>query len=64
MRSGPDLRERVLRETPLGYFADPREIASIAAFLASDDAQLHHRGDHRGERRLVHRLRVSEIRRL
>lgn len=34
----PDLRERVLRETPLGYFADPREIASIAVFLASDDA--------------------------
>jgi NAD(P)-dependent dehydrogenase (short-subunit alcohol dehydrogenase family) len=28
----------VLRETPLGYFADPREIASIALFLASDDA--------------------------
>jgi NAD(P)-dependent dehydrogenase (short-subunit alcohol dehydrogenase family) len=35
----PDLRERVLRETPLGYFADPREIASIAVFLASDDAR-------------------------
>jgi NAD(P)-dependent dehydrogenase (short-subunit alcohol dehydrogenase family) len=34
----PELRERVLRETPLGYFADPREIASIAVFLASEDA--------------------------
>lgn len=34
----PNLRERVLRETPLGYFADPREIAGIAVFLASDDA--------------------------
>lgn len=33
-----DLRERVMRETPLGYFADPREIASIAVFLASDDS--------------------------
>jgi len=33
-----DLRERVMRETPLGYFADPREIASVAVFLASDDA--------------------------
>lgn len=32
------LRDRVLSETPLGYFADPREIASIAVFLASDDA--------------------------
>jgi NAD(P)-dependent dehydrogenase (short-subunit alcohol dehydrogenase family) len=34
----PDLRDRVLSETPLGYFAEPREIASIALFLASDDA--------------------------
>jgi NAD(P)-dependent dehydrogenase (short-subunit alcohol dehydrogenase family) len=32
------LRDRVLSETPLGYFADPKEIASIAVFLASDDA--------------------------
>ena len=30
----PRLRDRVLRETPLGYFADPKEIASIAVFLA------------------------------
>lgn len=34
----PALRERVLRETPLGYFCDPSEIASIAVFLASSDA--------------------------
>jgi NAD(P)-dependent dehydrogenase (short-subunit alcohol dehydrogenase family) len=34
----PSLRDRVLSETPLGYFADPKEIASIAVFLASDDA--------------------------
>ena len=34
----PDLKERVYRETPLGYFAAPREMASIAVFLASDDA--------------------------
>jgi NAD(P)-dependent dehydrogenase (short-subunit alcohol dehydrogenase family) len=32
------LGERVLRETPIGYFADPSEMASIAVFLASDDA--------------------------
>ena len=32
------LGERVLRETPLGYFAEPSEMASIAVFLASDDA--------------------------
>jgi 3-oxoacyl-[acyl-carrier protein] reductase len=34
----PQTRDRVMRETALGYFADPREIASIALFLASDDA--------------------------
>jgi NAD(P)-dependent dehydrogenase (short-subunit alcohol dehydrogenase family) len=34
----PEVRERVLRETPLGYFAAPAEIASIAVFLASKDA--------------------------
>lgn len=33
-----ELKERVIRETPLGYFAEPEEIASIAVFLASDDA--------------------------
>lgn len=32
------LGERVLRETPLGYFAEPSEMANIAVFLASDDA--------------------------
>jgi 3-oxoacyl-[acyl-carrier protein] reductase len=34
----PGLRDRVLSETPLGYFADPKEIAAIAVFLASGDA--------------------------
>jgi NAD(P)-dependent dehydrogenase (short-subunit alcohol dehydrogenase family) len=34
----PRLRDRVLRETSLGYFADPMEIASIAVFLATDDS--------------------------
>jgi gluconate 5-dehydrogenase len=34
----PEVRARVLRETPLGYFAAPAEIASIAVFLASKDA--------------------------
>jgi len=28
----------VLSRTPLGRFAEPEEIASVAAFLASDDA--------------------------
>jgi 3-oxoacyl-[acyl-carrier protein] reductase len=35
---GAELKERVICETPLGYFAAPEEIASIALFLASDDA--------------------------
>jgi len=34
----PDLYDRVMSETALGYFAPPSEIASIAVFLASDDA--------------------------
>ena len=31
-------RQRILRETPLGRFGRPEEIANIAVFLASDDA--------------------------
>jgi glucose 1-dehydrogenase len=34
----PEQRTRMLRETPLGRFAAPDEIASIVAFLASDAA--------------------------
>jgi NAD(P)-dependent dehydrogenase (short-subunit alcohol dehydrogenase family) len=34
----PERRDRVIRETPLGRFAQPDEIAQIAVFLASDDA--------------------------
>ncbi|HKV43108.1 MAG TPA: SDR family NAD(P)-dependent oxidoreductase [bacterium] len=33
-----DRRERILKETPLGRFASPEEIAGIAVFLASDDS--------------------------
>ncbi len=34
----PERRDRVIRETPLGRFALPHEIAQIAVFLASDDS--------------------------
>ena len=35
---GAERRERVLKETPLGRFARPDEIAQIAVFLASNDS--------------------------
>jgi glucose 1-dehydrogenase len=36
--SSDDARSRVMSRTPLGRGGEPSEIASIAAFLASDDA--------------------------
>ena len=38
VNSDEEARERVLSRTPLGRVGDPSEIASIAAFLASDEA--------------------------
>ena len=34
----PGAEERVLSRTPLGRFGEPSEVASVAVFLASDDA--------------------------
>jgi NAD(P)-dependent dehydrogenase (short-subunit alcohol dehydrogenase family) len=34
----PDGRKRLLARTPLGRIGEPKEIAGIAVFLASDDA--------------------------
>lgn len=36
--SSPEARRTILSRTPLGRCGEPEEIASIAAFLASDDA--------------------------
>lgn len=38
VNADPAARNRILSRTPLGRIGDPKEIASIAAFLASDDA--------------------------
>lgn len=38
VNADPAARNRVLSRTPLGRIGDPKEIASIAVFLASDDA--------------------------
>lgn len=38
VNSDPAARQKVLSRTPLGRIGEPSEIASIAAFLASDDA--------------------------
>ena len=38
VNSDPAARNRILSRTPLGRIGEPSEIASIAAFLASDDA--------------------------
>ena len=34
----PETKGKILSRTPLGRIGDPTEIASIAAFLASEDA--------------------------
>ena len=36
---------------PLGRFGRPEEVGATVAFLASKDAGLHHRREHRGGRR-------------
>jgi NAD(P)-dependent dehydrogenase (short-subunit alcohol dehydrogenase family) len=36
--AGPEARERAARAVPLGTWATPEQIASVVAFLASDDA--------------------------
>lgn len=38
VNSDPEAKDRILSRTPLGRIGDPKEIASVAAFLASDDS--------------------------
>ncbi|WP_336055247.1 SDR family NAD(P)-dependent oxidoreductase [Nitratireductor sp. CH_MIT9313-5] len=38
VNADPAAKKRILSRTPLGRIGEPKEIASIAAFLASDDA--------------------------
>ena len=38
VNANPEAKRRVLARTPMGRVGEPEEIASIAAFLASDDA--------------------------
>ncbi len=38
VNADPAAKNRILSRTPLGRIGDPAEIASIAAFLASDGA--------------------------
>ncbi len=35
----PDVLEKITRMIPMGYCAEPEDIAAVAAFLASDDAR-------------------------
>jgi NAD(P)-dependent dehydrogenase (short-subunit alcohol dehydrogenase family) len=34
----PEARNKILSRTPLGRIGEPSEVASVAAFLASDEA--------------------------
>ena len=47
----PVLAPEYLKTIPLGRFADPADIASCVAFLASARRRLHHRADDRDRRR-------------
>lgn len=38
-RISPEIVEAITRSIPLGHFAEPEDIAAVAAFLASDDAR-------------------------
>jgi meso-butanediol dehydrogenase/(S,S)-butanediol dehydrogenase/diacetyl reductase len=38
LNANPETKERVTSSTPMRRFADPREIAAVGMFLASDDA--------------------------
>ena len=59
----PEVYESMKKQTPLGYVAEPEELAGPVVFLASDHAPLHHRLDPQRVRRLPDVLSVRVPRR-
>ena len=60
MQSGFFSLEQQIAKTPVRRIGQPEDVAAACAFLVSDGGQLHHRPDHRRQRRTEHLTRLSE----